>query len=66
MHPIWENKYKNMKTLLKYSGAILVLCGVVCLAVYYFAVPTNTLLWLSLVLELVGILAYIIINKKID
>ena len=55
-----------MKTLLKYLGALLVLCGVICLAIYYFANPTNTLLWLSLVLELVGILAYTFINKKID
>lgn len=55
-----------MKTFLKYLGALLVLCGVICLAIYYFAEPTNTLLWLSLVLEFVGILSYIIINKKID
>ncbi|MBR4460377.1 MAG: hypothetical protein IKS26_02600 [Paludibacteraceae bacterium] len=55
-----------MKTFLKYLGALLVLCGVICLAIYYFAAPTNTLLWLSLVLEFVGILSYIIINKKID
>ena len=47
-------------------GVLLVLCGVICLAIYYFAAPTNTLLWLSLVLELVGILAHIIINKKLD
>ena len=52
-----------MKTFLKYLGALLVLCGVICLAIYYFAAPTNTLLWLSLVLEFVGILSYIIINK---
>lgn len=55
-----------MKTFLKYLGALLVLCGVVCLAIYYFAVPTNTLLWLSLVLELVGILSYILIHKYVD
>lgn len=55
-----------MKTFLKYLGALLILCGVICLAIYYFAAPTNTLLWLSLVLEFVGILSYIIINKKID
>jgi len=60
------NNIYHMKTFLKYLGALLVLCGVICLAIYYFAAPTNTLLWLSLVLELVGILAYIIINKKID
>ncbi len=60
-----KNKH-HMKTFLKYLGALLVLCGVICLAIYYFAAPTNTLLWLSLVLEFVGILSYIIINKKID
>jgi len=52
-----------MKTFLQYLGALLVLCGVVCLVVYYFAVPSNALLATSLVLEVVGILSYIIINK---
>lgn len=56
----------NMKTFLKYLGALLVLCGVICLAIYYFAAPTNTLLWLSLVLELVGILSYILIHKYVE
>lgn len=55
-----------MKAFLKYLGALLVLCGVICLAVYYFAAPTNTLLWLSLVLEFVGILSYILINKHVE
>jgi len=55
-----------MKTLLKYLGAILVICGVICLAIYYFAVPANGLLATSLVLEVVGILAYIVINKFVD
>ena len=61
-----EKHYNNMKTFLKYLGALLVLCGVICLAVYYFAVPTNGLLVASLALEVVGILAYILINKYID
>ncbi len=55
-----------MNTLLKYLGALLVLCGVICLAIYYFAVPANGLLVTALVLEVVGILAHIIINKYID
>ena len=55
-----------MKTLMEYLGALLVLCGVVCLAIYYFAAPTNTLLWLSMVFEVVGILTYIFVNKKLD
>ncbi len=55
-----------MNTFLKYLGAILVLCGVVCLAIYYFAVPANGLLVSALVLEVVGILAHICINKYIE
>ncbi len=55
-----------MKTFLQYLGALLVLCGVVCLAIYYFAAPTNTLLWLSLALEFIGILSYILINKYVE
>ncbi len=55
-----------MNTFLKYLGALLVLCGVICLAVYYFAVPSNTLLVTALVLEVVGVLAHIILNKRID
>ena len=66
LNDIEYNNIYHMETFLKYLGALLVLCGVICLAIYYFAAPTNTLLWLSLVLELVGILAYIFINKKID
>lgn len=54
-----------MKTVLQYLGAILVLCGVICLAVYFFANPTNALLVSAVVLEVVGILGYIIINKFI-
>ena len=66
LNSIDYNNIYHMKTFLKYLGVLLVLAGVVCLAIYYFAAPTNTLLWLSLVLELVGILAHIIINKKLD
>ncbi len=55
-----------MNTFLKNLGAILVLCGVICLAVYYFAVQTNALLITAIVVQLAGILAQIIINKKIN
>ena len=55
-----------MKTLLKYLGGILVILGVLCLLVYYFWIPSNALLVSSLVLEIVGILAYIIINRYIE
>lgn len=55
-----------MKTFLKYLGAILVLCGVVCLAIYAFVKQTNVLLVVAMVLEVVGILSYIIINKRVE
>ena len=55
-----------MKTLLKYLGIILVLCGVICLVVYFSAVPENGLLATALVLEAAGILGHIIINKYLD
>lgn len=62
-------EFKNiiiMNTFLKYLGVILLLLGVVCLVVYYFAVPSNALLVVSIVLELVGILSYILINKYLE
>ena len=55
--------YKN--TLLKNLGAILVLLGVVCLAVYYFGVQVNGLLVAALALEVAGVLSYILINKRL-
>lgn len=54
-----------MNTLLKNLGAILVLLGVVCLAVYYFGVQVNGLLVAALALEVAGILSYILINKRL-
>ncbi len=55
-----------MKTFLKYLGAILVLCGVLCLAYYYFFTQSNGLLIASLALEVVGLISYIVINKFIE
>ena len=55
-----------MKTFLKYLGAILVLCGVVCLAIYAFVKQTDVLLVVAMALEVVGILSYIIINKRVE
>ena len=55
-----------MKSLLKYLGVIILLLGVVCLVVYKFAVPENWLLVTSIILEVVGILSYIFINKAIN
>jgi len=54
-----------MKSFLKYLGVILLLIGVVCLVVYKYAVPENGLLITAIVLEIVGILSYIFINKAI-
>ena len=54
-----------MNTLLKNLGAILVLLGVVCLAVYYFGVQVNGLLVTALALEVAGVLSYILINKRL-
>ena len=55
-----------MDSLLKNIGLIIFLCGVICLCIYFFGTPSNALLVTSLVLEFVGILAYIIINKRLD
>lgn len=55
-----------MKTLLKNLGAILVLCGVLCLVVYYFWIPSNALLATSLVIELVGIIGFIVTNLFVE
>ncbi|MBQ8099747.1 MAG: hypothetical protein IJV55_02635 [Paludibacteraceae bacterium] len=55
-----------MKTFLQYLGAILLLCGVLCLVVYFFWVPSNALLVSSLVLEVIGILGYICANRFLE
>ena len=54
----------NMDTLLKNLGAILVLLGVVCLAVYFFGVQRNGLLAAGLALEVAGLFAHVILNKR--
>lgn len=55
-----------MKTLLENLGSILVLLGVACLAVYYFGVQVNALLVASMVLEVAGVFAYILLNKRLN
>ncbi len=55
-----------MKAFLKYLGVILLLIGVVFFVVYQFAVQQNWLLVCGLAFEVVGILTYIILNKRID
>ncbi|MCQ2342121.1 MAG: hypothetical protein MJZ75_01320 [Paludibacteraceae bacterium] len=48
---------------MKDLGIILVLLGVICLVVYACALPSNWLLTLSLILEVAGIAAYIVLNR---
>ena len=55
----------KMDTLLKNLGAILVLLGVVCLAIYYFGVQVNGLLVAALTLQVVGLIVHVILNKRI-
>lgn len=52
------------ESLKKYAGVILVLLGVLCLVVYYFKPVSNILLAVSLVLEILGVLAFIFLNKS--
>ncbi len=52
-----QNWIKNL------AGVILVLIGVVCLVVYHFKPVSNILLALGLVLEFIGILAFIFLNR---
>lgn len=54
-----------MNAFLKNLGVIILLIGFICLVVYKTAVPENTLLITSLVLEFAGILTYIFVNKKL-
>ena len=55
-----------MKELIKYSGVLLVLVGVLFLVVYAISAPYNWLLVVGIALEVVGIIAYIIINRYIE
>lgn len=55
----------KMDTLLKNLGAILVLLGVVCLAIYYFGVQVNGLLATALVLQVAGLVAHVVLNKRL-
>lgn len=54
-----------MNTFLKNLGVILVLLGVVCMVVYFFGVQKNILLAVGLGLEVAGLFAHILINKKL-
>ncbi len=54
-----------MENFLKNLGVIILLLGVVCLVAYKFALQENWLLVVSLVLEIAGIVTYILVNKAI-
>jgi drug/metabolite transporter (DMT)-like permease len=56
-----------MKGLLKNLGLILILVGVVILIACSFTgnVNDNTILGLSIVLVVLGLISYIVINKRI-
>ena len=55
-----------MKNFLKNIGIILVLAGVVCLVVYETSMQVNALLITALVLEVAGILSYMLLNRYLD
>ncbi len=56
-----------MKNFLKYLGSILILIGVALLAFYYFGnMPSNTILASAGIIMVVGCIAHIVLNKKID
>ena len=56
-----------MKGLLKNLGLILILIGVVILLAFLFTgnVNNNAILGTSVVLVVLGLISYIVINKKI-
>ena len=53
-----------MDTLLKNLGAILILLGVVCLAIYFFGAQVNGLLVSAMALQVGGLFAHVILNKR--
>lgn len=56
-----------MKSLLKYLGLILIIIGTAVLVICYFTgdVNNNIILGSSMALIVIGLISYIIINKKI-
>lgn len=55
-----------MENVLKYCGVILAILGVLVLAIYHFAVKTNAMLVIGLVLILAGLVAHVVVNKRIQ
>lgn len=54
-----------MNNILKYLGVFLVIIGALIL-VAYIAAPNNALLIAALAVEIVGMIAHVIINKKLS
>ena len=56
-----------LKELLKNSGLLVLLAGVIVLGIVVFSkVQTNSYLSLSLGLIIVGLIGHIVINKMVD
>lgn len=55
-----------MNTILRYLGPILVVLGALCIVIYHCASQSNVLLVIALVLELLGIIGHIVINKFLN
>ncbi len=56
-----------MKDLLKNSGLLVIIAGVVLLSIVVFRqTHSNTELAISLILIVVGLLGHIIVNKVVD
>jgi len=54
-----------MNQLVKYLGVIFVLLGVIVLVLHSLVLnPTNTYLWIGLVLMVAGIITHIIMQKR--
>ncbi|MBQ0082858.1 MAG: hypothetical protein MJ001_04635 [Paludibacteraceae bacterium] len=47
----------------QYIGIIIILIGVICLIAHAFS-GGNITLWIGLILEIVGFVSYIFINKQ--
>ncbi|WP_380077026.1 hypothetical protein [Falsiporphyromonas endometrii] len=54
-----------MNNFMKYLGAIVMLIGVLFLAVPYFAgIESNATLWTGLILEIIGFVGHIVLNRR--
>lgn len=60
-----EKYNRYMKTFLKYLGLIILLLGVVCFVCYQYALQQNYMLLIGIILEVVGLVVFVITNKYI-